>query len=187
MLPGVQQRLRRCLCIAPGLVFLIVLCAGCGTYTYGQGGQSQTTPAPTATSSQQAGSHGQGGQPHSTPTSSPASPQQAQNCGTVDTALNGQPVDRNQARLAGNCFWQAFQHCRPATLVFITPSAGTALIRTFTIHNNQGTCSISDAKQLRMTANQLSAVKTFTCTGLVQQQGLLFLSCGEDGNVLVPG
>jgi hypothetical protein len=37
MLPGVQQRLRRYLCIAPGLVCLIALFAGCGTYTYGQG------------------------------------------------------------------------------------------------------------------------------------------------------
>jgi hypothetical protein len=115
-------------------------------------------------------------------------PAQVQQCGIVqDLARLEVPVADNGAQQAENCLWQAFQHCHPATLVFITPSANTALIRTFTIHNNQGTCSISDAKQLRMAANQLSAVKTFTCTGLVQQQGLRFLSCGEDGNVLVPG
>ncbi len=106
MLPVVQQRLRRHqssrVCIALGLICLIALFAGCGTYTPGQGGQA-----------------------HSTPTSIPASPQQAQNCGTVNTVLNGQPVDRNQARLAGNCFWQAFQRCQAATLLLKEHSLDT--------------------------------------------------------------
>jgi hypothetical protein len=98
------------------------------------------------------------------------------------------PVDDNGARQAENCFWQAFQLCRPANLVFFSTSVDTALIRTFTIHNNQGTCSISDVRQVRVVANQPSAARTFACTGLVQQQqSLHFLSCGEDGDVLVPG
>ena len=92
------------------------------------------------------------------------------------------------AQQAENCFWQAFQHCRSATLVFITTSVDTALIRTFTIHNNQGACSISDARQLRVVPNQpSSAATTFTCTGLVQQQqGLRFSACGQDGDIVVP-
>jgi hypothetical protein len=115
-------------------------------------------------------------------------PAQVQKCGIVQGLARLEvPVADNGAQRAENCFWQAYQHCLPATLDFITTSLDTALIRTFTIHNNQGTCSISDARQLRVMPNQLSAVKTFTCTGLVQQQGLRFLSCGEDGNVFVPG
>src|SRR5215471_15221437 len=115
-------------------------------------------------------------------------PVQVQNCGMVQGLARLEvPVADNGSQQAENCLWQAYQHCRPATLDFITTSLDTALIRTFTIHNNQGTCSISDARQLRMMPNQLSAVKTFTCTGLIQQQGLRFLSCGEDGNVFVPG
>jgi hypothetical protein len=114
-------------------------------------------------------------------------PVQVQKCGIVHGLARLQvPVADNGAQQVVNCFWQAYQHCRPATLVFITTSLDTALMHTFTIQNNQGTCSISDARQLRVMPNQLSAVKTFTCTGLVQQQGLRFLSCGEDGNVFVP-
>ena len=115
-------------------------------------------------------------------------PVQVQKCGSVQGPARLEvPVDDNGAQQAENCLWQAYQHCRPATLEFITTSVDTALIRTFTIQNNQGTCTISDARQLRVMPNKLSAVKTFTCTGLVQQQGLRFLSCGEDGNVFVPG
>lgn len=115
-------------------------------------------------------------------------PVQVQKCGIVQGLARLEvPVADNGAQQVENCFWQAYQHCNPATLEFITTSVDTALIRTFTIHDNQGTCSITDARQLRVMPNQLSAVKTFTCTGMVQQQGLRFLSCGEDGNVFVPG
>ena len=115
-------------------------------------------------------------------------PTQVQKCGIVQGLARLEvPVDDNGAQQAENCFWQAFQHCRPTTLVFITTSVDTALIRTFTIHNNKGACSISDARQLRVVPNQPSAATTFTCTGLVQQQqGLHFLACGQDGDIVVP-
>ena len=187
MLPGVQQRLRRYLCIAPGLIFLIALFAGCGNYTYGQGGQSQTTPAPTATSSPQAGSHGQGGQAHSTPTSIPASPQQAQNCGTVNTALNGQPVDSNQAKLAGNCFWQAFQHCQAATLLLREHSLDTGADHTFTIKSNNGKCSVVDTVKHYIVPNNQTTTTTYSCSGLVMQaDGLHFIACGNLGSIHLP-
>jgi hypothetical protein len=117
-------------------------------------------------------------------------PAQVQKCGIVQGLARLEvPVADNGAQQAENCFWQAFQHCRSATLVFITTSVASALIRTFTIHNNQGACSISDARQLRVVPNQpSSAATTFTCTGLVQQQqGLHFLACGQDGDIVVPG
>jgi hypothetical protein len=116
-------------------------------------------------------------------------PAQVQKCGIVQGLAHLEvPVSDNGAQQAENCFWQAFQSCHPATLVFIMTSAGTALIRTFTIHNNTGACSISDARQQRVVPNQPSAARTSTCTGLVQQQqSLHFLSCGEDGDVVVPG
>jgi len=84
------------------LVFLcaLALLTGCGSYVPSQGGQSQTTPTSI---------------PAVMP--SPTLAQQVQNCGKVDTTLNGKPVDANQARLAGNCFWQAFQNCQAASLI----------------------------------------------------------------------
>lgn len=183
MLLRVQNGLGRYLCIALGLVCLIVLFAGCGAYTYGQGGQAQTTPAPTAT--QQGGSHGQGGQGHSTPTSAPASPQQVQNCGTVNTALNGQPVDRNQARLAGNCFWQAFQHCQAATLLLKEHSLDTGADHTFTIKSNK--CSVVDTVKHYIVPNNLITTTTYSCSGLAMQaDGLHFIACGQLGSIRLP-
>jgi hypothetical protein len=164
MLPGVQQRLRRYLCIAPGLIFLIALFAGCGTYTYGQGGQSQTTPAPTATSSQR-----------------------VQNCGTVGIALNGQPADRNQARLAGNCFWQAFQHCQAATLLLKEHSLDTGADHTFTIKSNNGKCSVVDTVKHYIVPNNQTTTTTYSCSGLVMQaDGLHFIACGNLGSIHLP-
>lgn len=115
-------------------------------------------------------------------------PAEVQQCGIVQGLARLEvPVADNGAQQAENCFWQAFQHCRPASLVFVTTSLDTSLIRTFTIHNNQGACSISDARQQRIVPNQPSAARIYTCTGLLQQHGLRFLSCGEDGDVFVPG
>src|SRR5215472_11829528 len=69
-------------------------------------------------------------------------PVPAQKCGVVQglAQLEVPPSDTGAAQ-AENCFWQAFQRCHPATLVFISSSADTALIRTFTIHDENGTCS----------------------------------------------
>ena len=115
-------------------------------------------------------------------------PVPVQKCGVVQglARLEAPPSDTGAAR-AENCFWQAFQHCRPATLVFITSSVDTALIRTFTIHDDNGVCSISDMKQQRIVPNPPSPTGTYTCTGLVQKpDGLHFSACGKDGEVLVP-
>ena len=115
-------------------------------------------------------------------------PVPVQKCGVVQglAHLEVPPSDTGAQRVE-TCLWQAFQHCHPAALVFISSSPGTALIRTFTISSNNGACSISDARQQRIASNPPSAAETYTCTGLVQKPGgLLFTACGKDGDVLVP-
>jgi hypothetical protein len=112
---------------------------------------------------------------------------QVQKCGIVQ-ALGTLKVPPSGAdsEQAETCFWQAFQHCHPATLIFIRSGLGSALIRTFTLHNNHGACSITDAKQLRIAPNPPSAIKIYTCTGLVKLLGALrFTACGQDGDVVV--
>ena len=110
-------------------------------------------------------------------------------CGTVQGLGRLEaPVGVTSGEQAENCFWQAFQHCQPATLVFITSSPGMAMTRTFTISNNNGTCSIADARQQRIASNPPSPAGTYTCAGLTQQSGgLLFSACGQDGDVVVSG
>ena len=117
------------------------------------------------------------------------SPAQVQKCGIVQGlgSLKVPPSDTG-AEQAETCFWQAFQHCHPATLVFIVSSIDTSLIRTFTLYNNNGSCSISDARQLRNALNPPSPAKIYSCTGLVKQpRALRFTACGQDGDVVVSG
>src|SRR5262249_39018390 len=94
---------------------------------------------------------------------------------------------------AEECFWQAFQHCRSATLVFTLSSsgkgfAGQTILRTFTIHQENGACFITDALQKGATPKVLQPATTYTCTGLILHPGALdVLSCGQDGTVHVAG
>ena len=162
----VQQYIQRYkfsrICIASGLVLMIALLTSCSSYTLGQGGQLQATPTPTSS-------------------------QQAQNCGKVDTALNGQPSDRNKARLSGNCFWQAFQNCQAATLILVEHSLDTGAVHTFTIKGNNGKCSIIDTVKHYIVPNNLNSTTTYTCSGLVMQaDGLHFIACGNAGNIDLP-
>ena len=108
-------------------------------------------------------------------------------CGTV-SGLGRLVVPVNDTGAAENCFWRAFQHCQPATLVFSISSIDTSFIRTFTIHNNRGKCSITDSRQFRVVPRPPSPALVFTCAGLTRlPDGLRFAACGKDGNIIVPG
>ena len=108
-------------------------------------------------------------------------------CGTVQTLGRLEvPVADSGAGEAESCFWQALQRCRPATLVFIMSSIDTSVLRTFSIHNNHGECSIVDTRQFRVIPGRVSAAVNYTCAGVKKVQGgLLFVACGQDGNVTV--
>jgi hypothetical protein len=110
----------------------------------------------------------------------------AQRCGTVQVRANGL-VNGAAARQAENCFWQAFQVCRTATLVFQKMGVDTVLTRTFTISSANGRCSISDTVKNGGPDAVPVPARTYTCTGLLQKSdGLHFSACGEDGDVIVP-
>jgi hypothetical protein len=110
-------------------------------------------------------------------------------CGTVSGLGRLEvPVNDIAGERAENCFWQAFQHCQPATLVFFISNVDTSFIRTFTIHNNRGKCSITDARQFRVVPRPPSPALFFTCAGLTRlPDGLRFVACGKDGNIIMPG
>jgi hypothetical protein len=112
-----------------------------------------------------------------------------QKCGLVQSPGSLKvPIADSGAEQAENCFWHAFQHCQPATLVYILGGIDPSLIRTFTIHNETGECSISDAKQQRIVPNPPSFPESYICAGLIQRpNGLNFYACGKDGNVFVSG
>lgn len=172
--------------------FLIVLLsaglADCGYNgaAQGQGGapaqhpaQAQTTQAPRQTPTQ---------------TTRPAS--HFQQCGVVFGygALETVPQSGDQSARAEDCFWQAFQHCRPAQLIFTTSGiavkvSAQMLTRTFIIRSANGSCSLIDIVQHGTFPNALQpASATYLCTGLKRQPNALeMLSCGRDGTVNVLG
>lgn len=112
---------------------------------------------------------------------------QGQNCGTVQASAN-RLTNPGAARQAEDCFWRAFQTCSPATLAFSKMGVDTVLTHTFTITQDNGKCFISDTVKNGGPDAVPVPPRTYTCTGLIQQaNGLHFSSCGEDGDILVPG
>jgi hypothetical protein len=114
-------------------------------------------------------------------------PAQGQNCSEVHT-LNAHFIESEASvRQAENCFWQAFQQCSAASLTFQQSGIDAGVIHTFTTVNNNGKCSISDVTQHYIAPNPTQAGQTYTCTGLARQaDGLHFLKCGAEGNIVVP-
>ena len=112
---------------------------------------------------------------------------QVQNCGQLH-ALNGHfSESADSVKQAENCFWRAFQQCNAATLTFEVSGIDAGIIHTFTIVNNNGACSISDATQHYIAPNPPQVGNTYMCTGLAQQaDGLHFSGCGDEGTLVVP-
>ena len=122
-----------------------------------------------------------GGQPGGTP------PAQVQKCGSVETSPNGLITDATKAKQAENCFWQAYQQCHAATLNFTKRGLDAGAIHAFTIANNNGQCSISDAIQTYIAPSPPKPGNTYNCTGLTREaDGLHIAYCGDLGDILVP-
>ncbi len=129
-----------------------------------------------------------------TTTTGPAAPSPTatvavQECGVVQTGPGSHKVTNDDlAKQATDCFWKAFQQCHPANLIYRAGGVDTILVRTFTIQNNNGQCSITDAAQHFIVPHPTPVVsKAFTCAGVTQQaDGLHFSACGDDGDVVVP-
>lgn len=152
------------------MILLCALLAGCGSYAPAQGGQSQATPTA-----------------HTALTPSPTQAKPVQNCGEVDTTVNGKALDTNKARQATNCFWQAFQNCQAASLLLKVHSLDTGANHVFTTKSINGKCSTMDTVTHYIVPNNLNTTRSYTCSGLAMKaDGLHFIACGSLGNIVVP-
>ncbi len=150
------------------LLLMCVLLAACGSNLPAVGGQSQNTPTPVLTPS-------------------PTHGQQAQNCGEIDTTLNGKALDATKAKTASNCFQQAYQHCQAATLTLKVHSLDTGANHVFTTRNINGKCAITDTVTHYNVPNNLKTTRSYSCSGLAMQaDGLHFIACGSLGTIVVP-
>lgn len=122
------------------------------------------------------------GQPASTP------PAQTVNCGSVHSSHFGiSPADKASAQKAENCFYQAYQQCRPATLTFSTFAVDAGAIHNLSLKSANGTCAISDGVQHYIAPNPPGAATTYTCATMqLQADGLHIQTCGDMGTVLIP-
>lgn len=154
------------------LALLLILLAACGT----NGANTTTGSGNTSTASGSA-----------TSSSSSTTPG-AQDCGTVHSLrLQVVPTDRVHALSNENCFWQAFQQCRSATLSYSQASVDTANIHTFSLKSQGSTCIITDTVKHQVLPHPAQPIATYTCTSLTQQKdGLHFSSCGTEGDIIVP-
>lgn len=112
----------------------------------------------------------------------------AQQCGAVHTMHSlVVPMDWSMVKGAEDCFWQAFQQCRPATLMLAQSDSQTSTIHTFSFQDENGTCQIADSVQHFLTPHPPQAPVNYTCVSMQQQtDGLHVLSCGALGNILIP-
>jgi hypothetical protein len=110
-----------------------------------------------------------------------------QNCGTVQ--LRGIVlVDGASAGQAETCFYQAFQQCQRASLAVNEMGVDAGTDRVFSTASGSGSdCIISDMVTTYVVPTQHNTTKTYTCASLSRKDGgLLFSSCGADGDVYVP-
>ncbi len=178
----IHRRLRGRFFLTLGLAVFLLLLAACGTNAVTSTGTSG--PGTTATT----------GAGESTPTATagatntPTAQPQARNCGVVHaTRLLVVPADQDRAKGVEDCFWQAYQQCHPATMGYSKASLDTATIHTFSLQSQGGKCVIDDALQNIVEPRPPQPAGNYTCAGLTRQSdGLHFLACGKEGNILVP-
>ena len=155
-----QKRLSRTFIILSLGLFVLVIGVGlsaCGSNSTGSGGSTPTAAA------------------------------QAQKCGTIQTQPNGNLPNTSSAQQATNCFWQSFQQCHVASLIYTATGVDTVTTHTFTTQNNGGHCSVVDVVKHQVIPQPPSAAKTYTCSGVTQKaDGLHFAACGSDGDIVVP-
>jgi len=178
----VQRRLGGRFFVTLSLALFLLLLAACGTNALtstGAGG-----PESTATT----GSGGSTSTATARTTRTPIQQPPAQNCGTVHTTrLLIVPADQDRAQGIENCFWQAYQQCRPATMGYSQASLDTTTIHTFSLKSQSGKCVITDVLQRLSAPRAPQSAGSYTCASLTRQtDGLHFLACGKEGNILVP-
>jgi hypothetical protein len=149
-------------CIAASFLLVGFFLVACGTNTT-VGGGGQPTPTPT----------------HPLPTV---------DCGKIQSRVNSiAPTDKAAAQQAANCFYQAYQKCQPATLMFSAFGVDTGTIHHLSVKNTNGSCTVSDGWQHFIAPKPPSAITTFSCAGMnMQSDGLHINSCGQAGSFVIP-
>ena len=120
----------------------------------------------------------------SSATSTPALPK---NCGTIKQMAGkavGTPATIQQT---GDCFWQAFQQCQPASMTFTVSGVDTLTTHTLVTKKTATSCAVTDTIKHQIVPRPSKNTTTVTCAGVTKEQGALrFTSCGTSDDLVVP-
>ncbi len=157
-------RLRRSSLVVMALLACMLFVAACGNNSGGAPTGNSGTPGTTATVPR------------------------TQNCGSVHSMQDAIiQADKTKASTIENCFWQAYQHCQSASMVYTQGGIDTLTVHTFSLKSQNKTCIISDYIQHALAPHPLQPGATYTCSSLtLQGDGLHVVSCGNLGSILVP-
>ena len=157
-----RNAISRIACVVAGFLLLVFFLAACGSSTTTTGGGQ---PTPTATR-----------------------PAQTVDCGKIQSRANGiAPSDKAAAQQAVNCFYQAYQKCQPATLMFSSLGLDAGVIHHFAVKNVNGSCAISDGWQHYIAPHPPAGTITYSCASMnMQADGLHIESCGNAGSIVIP-
>ena len=157
-----RNAISRIACIVAGFLLLVFFLAACGSSTTTTGGGQ---PTPTATR-----------------------PAQTVDCGKIQSRANGiAPSDKAAAQQAVNCFYQAYQKCQPATLMFSSLGLDAGVIHHLAVKNVNGSCAISDGWQHYIAPHPPAGTITYSCASMnMQADGLHIESCGNAGSIVIP-
>lgn len=111
----------------------------------------------------------------------------AQNCGAIHVAGPGLQ-NPQQAQQDESCFYQAYQHCAPATLevVFMGVDAGSD-DHLATIAGGSGCAVKATVTHYIVPSNNTPTPQVSTCTTVAQSSsGLTLSNCGSLGTIVIP-
>lgn len=156
------------------LALLVLALAACGSNS-DQGSASTATPTAQST---------QSSTPSAAATGTPGVAQGY--CGSISRMLQGAIASPGPGdpQKVGNCFWSAYQQCRPASLNYVTGGVDTILTRTFQLQKTASGCLVQDKIQMRVLPRPPRTTAVYTCASVkMQTSALQFLNCQKDGTI----
>jgi hypothetical protein len=110
-----------------------------------------------------------------------------QDCGDIVSPIGPQSsVDSTKAMQVIQCFVQAHQQCRAASLAYTSHGVDAGTTETFYTANGLAQCGLS-VQTTTYVIPVTSHTSEDNCSGMVQKpDGLHFLSCGDARELVVP-
>jgi hypothetical protein len=113
-------------------------------------------------------------------------PAQPKNCGTIKQAAGKTVGTSTTVQQTGDCFWQAFQQCQPASMTFAVSGVDTLTTHTFTTKKTATSCVVTDTIKHQIMPRPSKNTTTVTCAGVTKEQNALrFTSCGTQGDLVI--